>query len=267
MSQYPEVSIVDSSRQSTERKHIMSPDALDVPIPDIYTRTSTGRPATDLVMAHILDGLLDRKFESGQRLNAKSIAEELDVSIVPVREAMHFLAGEGVVELMPLKGARIRTMNPDETVDWWHVFCAIGNVGIRAASRELLRSPEKVKLVAEAQGRIDAAEGNISPQRFIMTLLDFHRVLNEICDRPVLDEAVRRLQVVFWCSFLPDYVPFDIYGPWFASHYGKVAEAIAVGDGETAVSAFKYHVAWSSAIMHGARPEPGAPWQDRDEYF
>ena len=245
----------------------MSQTIIEVPIPDIYARTSTGRPSTDLVMGYILDGLLDRKFEPGQRLNAKSIAEELDVSIVPVREAMHFLAGEGVVELMPLKGARIRTMNPEETIDWWHVFCAIGNVGIRASTRELLKSPEKAKLIAEAQNLIESAEGKVSPERFIMTLLDFHRVLNEICDKPVLDEAVRRLQVVFWCSFLPDYVPFDIYGPYFALHYRNVANAIIDGDGETAVSAFKYHVAWSSAIMHGARPEPGLPWQDKDEYF
>lgn len=245
----------------------MPQTTIEVPIPDIYTRTSTGRSATDLVMGHVLDGLLDRKFEPGARLNAKSIAEELDVSIVPVREALHFLAGEGVVELMPLKGARIRTMNPEETVDWWHVFCAIGNVGIRASTRELLKFPEKAKLVAEAQDRIDSAEGKVSPQRFIMTLLDFHRVLNEICGKPVLDEAVRRLQVVFWCSFLPDYVPFDIYGPYFALHYGNVAKAIMAGDSETAVSTFKHHVAWSSAIMHGARPEPGAPWQDKDEYF
>lgn len=267
MNPYPLAKPTDSLHPGTERNEPMSPDVIEAPIPEIYTRTSTGRPATDLVMTHILDGLLDKKFESGQRLNAKSIAEELDVSIVPVREAMHFLAGEGIVELMPLKGARIRKMNREETVDWWHVFCAIGNVGIRAASRELLRAPEKAVLVAEAQDRIDAAQGTLASERFIMTLLDFHRVLNDICNRPVLDEAVRRLQVVFWCSFLPDYVPFETYGVLFASHYRNVAEAIMRGDGETAVSAFKYHVAWSSAIMHGARPEPGKPWQDKDEYF
>lgn len=230
------------------------------PLPDVYFRSSTGRPATDVVMGHILDGLISRELAPGQRLNANQLCKTLNVSVVPVREALHFLAGEGVVELLPLKGARIRTMDANEIVDWWHIYRAISNVGIRAAAAALLSEPGQSDRIEQALERIEVAERMEAPVRYVMSLADFHRVANDIGKQTVVDEATRRLQVIFWCSFLPDYIPFDIYGKYFSEHYRAVGEAIMRGDGETAVSAFRHHVDWSSSIIKGDRPVPGAPW-------
>ena len=248
-----------------DRDNDMSGDQKDVEIPESYTRSSTGRPATDLVMGHILESLVDGNMIPGQRVNATQLAEELGVSIVPVREALHFLAGEGVIKLMALKGARIRTMNAEEIVDWWHIFLALAEISFEACARAIVNDPQQARRIERKLEIIAEAEINSTPARFIMTLADFHRLVHSIADKPVFDDAVRRLQVVFWCSFLPAYVPFDIYGPVFVKHYRLVGEALMRGDYNSAKSSFRYHVNWSSAIIEGARPEPGLPWAEGAE--
>lgn len=254
--------IPNEPKDQSNRDNHMTGDQKNIPIPESYSRTSTGRPATDLVMSYVLDSLLDGTLKPGQRVNATRLAEDLDVSIVPVREALHFLAGEGVVELLALKGARISTMNTTEIVDWWRIFRAIAELSFESCAKAVMKDPTQVRRLEYRIEVIADAEINATPSRFIMALTDFHRLVHAIADRPVLDEATRRLQVVFWCSFLPAYIPFEIYGPQFVKHYRLVGEALIRGDYASAISNFRYHVNWSSAIIDGARPDPALPWTE-----
>ncbi|MCP4048682.1 MAG: GntR family transcriptional regulator [Gammaproteobacteria bacterium] len=238
----------------------MSGNKSDIEIPESYALSSTGRPATDLVMGHILESLVDGKMVPGQRVNATQLADELNVSIVPVREALHFLAGEGVIKLMALKGARISTVNADEIVDWWNIFRALAEISFEPCARAIVKDPQQALRIAKKLDFIAEAEKKSTPARFIMTLADFHRLVHSVSDKPVLDDAMKRLQVVFWCSFLPTLIPFEVYGPLFVKHYRLVGEALMRGDFHSARSIFRHHVNWSSAIIEGDRPEPGAAW-------
>ena len=139
--------ISQQNKNQADRDNVMSGDQTDIEIPDSYAHSSTGRPATDLVMGHILESLVDGKMVPGQRVNATQLAEELGVSIVPVREALHFLAGEGVVKLMALKGARISTMNAEEIVDWWHIFRALAEISFEACARAITNNPEQAQKI------------------------------------------------------------------------------------------------------------------------
>lgn len=270
---YPETSVtVESlriisgeSKSQPNRDNDMTGDQTDIQIPEPYSRTSTGRPATDLVMGHILDSLLDGTMVPGQRVNATQLAEALKVSIVPVREALHFLAGEGVITLMALKGARISTMNAEEIVDWWHILRALAEIAFEPCAKALVKDPSQAQRMQRSIDVITEAEVNSTPARFIMTLIDFHRVVHDIAVKPVMDDAIRRLQAVFWCSFLPAYIPFETYGSLFVEHYRLIGEALMRGDYGSATSNMRYHVNWSSAIIEGARPDPGLPWAEGAE--
>lgn len=239
-----------------------NPSSADTPIEAArYFRSSTGRDSTDLVIDHILDSLLTGAMQPGERLNARKLVGELDVSVVPVREAIHFLAGEGVVELLPLKGAKIREMNADEIVDWWHVLRVITNLSFEAAARRIVSNSASTVLIRNALAAIEHTENSKDPITYLLSLVEFHRAVTQIGEQPVLDEAIRRLQTVYWLTFLPRYISFDVYGTDFTKNYHHVGEALMRGDGESAASIFNHHVAWSSAIISGERPKPGSAWR------
>ncbi|MEQ9691788.1 MAG: GntR family transcriptional regulator [Bauldia litoralis] len=66
-------------------------------------------------MANLIRGeILAGNLKANQPLLERNIAEELGVSRTPVREALFVLQGEGLVELVPRKYARVRAITFDE---------------------------------------------------------------------------------------------------------------------------------------------------------
>lgn len=66
----------------------------------------------EAVYRHLKERLLSGRFAPGERLSEPLLAQELGVSRTPVREALMRLAEEGLVELVPGRGARVRTFCP-----------------------------------------------------------------------------------------------------------------------------------------------------------
>ena len=71
----------------------------------------------DTVAEALLDGIKTGRFVPGQRLIEADLTAELDVSRGPVREALKRLAAEGIVHLIPHRGAYIRKLTRREVMD------------------------------------------------------------------------------------------------------------------------------------------------------
>lgn len=221
---------------------------------------STGRKSTDQVLHHVFSGLLHQTIKTGDRINARQLADHLGVTIVPVREALHYLAGVGLVELLPLRGAKIRSLSQTEIAGRWQVYRDLAAIGLTASAEHINDAPENADAVRTAQRNIDESLKSESHVIFVMSLLDYHRVLHEYTGMSALDSALRRLNVALWCTLLPQVVPFDTYGPTYVRNYQRITDNILWGNGPGAVAAFRHHIDWSSAIIRGARPDPEAPW-------
>ena len=63
----------------------------------------------------ILDGVL----APGSRLSERQLGDQLGVSRTPLREALRALAGEGLVELLPRRGAQVARLRPEDVA---HIF-------------------------------------------------------------------------------------------------------------------------------------------------
>ena len=68
-----------------------------VPLPLV----KEGRVLADWVTASLREAILHGYYEPGEKLDQDRIAEELEVSRTPVREAMRRLESEGFVEVRP----------------------------------------------------------------------------------------------------------------------------------------------------------------------
>ncbi|WP_370326657.1 GntR family transcriptional regulator [Euzebya sp.] len=80
-----------------------------------------------------LRGLILRGvYKPGEKLGEVELAERLDVSRTPVREALRRLAADGLVEIVPHKGARVVEFTDDELE---HIFDLRAQVEGTAARR------------------------------------------------------------------------------------------------------------------------------------
>ena len=232
----------------------------DITFPDIFETLHTGRDSSDRVLRTIIEGLLEGRYQPGERVVARQLAEQLGVSIVPVREAIHILAGEGVVDLTARKGARIRNMDQEEVGNWWRIQGAIARVGVGCAARAINRQAESADRARDAMDLIRENAGQLGGFEFLMVLVRYHMVMHEVAGMPELNEAVRRLGFFFWAIFFPQFIPVREYGEVYIRNHQRVTDAVVNGDPAGAEAAYQYHINWTNALISGARPPADAPW-------
>jgi len=100
--------------------------------------------------------IVSGRLQPGQRLSEPALAGALGVSRTPVREALQRLAQEGLVEMKPGKGARVRVLSPHEVAEVYEVRALIeGEAARRAAER---CGEEGVAHLEEALAELESAD-------------------------------------------------------------------------------------------------------------
>ena len=64
----------------------------------------------------------------GARLHEQALSETLSISRTPIREAIRVLAAEGLIEVLPNRGAVVREMTVDEVLDTFQVIGALDSL-------------------------------------------------------------------------------------------------------------------------------------------
>jgi DNA-binding GntR family transcriptional regulator len=72
---------------------------------------------SDWVEERLRTAILQGELEPGSRLHANDLADRWDVSATPLREAFQRLASDGLVEMVPQRGARVAALSIDDAVE------------------------------------------------------------------------------------------------------------------------------------------------------
>lgn len=83
---------------------------------------------------HLRDAILQGTLLPGTRISEPNLAEQLGVSRTPVREALQRLSQEGLVELTPAKGARVRVLSAGEVREVYEVRAMLEGEAARLAA-------------------------------------------------------------------------------------------------------------------------------------
>ena len=68
----------------------------------------------DDLLSQIRDFIVEGHLEPGSRIPERELCEKFDVSRTPLREALKVLASEGLIELLPNRGARVRQFSEQD---------------------------------------------------------------------------------------------------------------------------------------------------------
>jgi DNA-binding GntR family transcriptional regulator len=150
----------------------------------------------------IVEGLLHDVFHgrlrSGQHLVTRSLAERFGVSHTPIREALITLAGIGIIDLLPNRGAVVRRVSEDEVREICHVRRALECEAVRGACGRIDRTT-LAYLDESLVGLIEAKDA-LSP-RFIDQARDIdsrlHDAIAASCGNAFLAKELGRLKILF----------------------------------------------------------------------
>jgi DNA-binding GntR family transcriptional regulator len=82
-------------------------------------------------------GIVDGQIEPGTQLRPDTIAEQLEISATPVREALHRLEGDGLLVKQPYQGFFVREFTEQEVRQLYEMRAAMERFGVRLACRRI----------------------------------------------------------------------------------------------------------------------------------
>jgi DNA-binding GntR family transcriptional regulator len=185
----------------------------------------------------ILQLILEGDLQPGDRVVETRIAKELGVSQSPVREAIRDLAGIGLLEIEPYRGARVRHLTHEQFLDDMELRGELEAIAARrAASRIDEKAIEALRaLVAEMHAL--AEDGDAHGQAMKNT--EFHRIVVAASG----SEALARMWVMlepFARTYMTAMVPgTDLV--WLGDRHKDIVDALESGDGTLAASVMRSH--------------------------
>ena len=128
---------------------------------------------------------------AGSKLNERALAERLQVSRTPLREAIKMLAAEGLVELLPNRGAVAALLSEQAVADTFEVMAGLeGQSGELAAQR--ISEPELAEIKA-LHYEMQAAYTRRDLSTYYRLNALIHGLINQAARNPVLTHTYRTL--------------------------------------------------------------------------
>ena len=147
---------------------------------------------TQLVVETLREKILSGEIKAGQPLRQAALAEELNVSRIPVREALLQLEAEGLVTFEPHKGATATELNASQ-VDELFELRAMLEGDLLASSIPNLSS-EKLAEATDILSKLNKALGKENAANTWSELnSDYHNCLYSGANRPQTQDLVNTL--------------------------------------------------------------------------
>ena len=137
-----------------------------------------------IVRQRIIDGTLS----PGSRLVADSLARELNVSPVPVREALRRLEAEGFIDYERNVGARVRTLDEASWSETLEAIAALDGFVTRLALPHI--RPDDLRAARKANEQMRHVILEAGPEQLKRANLRFHSTLTERCPNDYLRDLL-----------------------------------------------------------------------------
>ena len=140
------------------------------------------------VFHRLREDILSGKYHSDEELREKTIGDELGVSRTPVREALRQLELEGLVRIIPNKGAVVEGISQEDIKDIYEIRSRLEGLCAKRAAEHITQ--EQIEVLEENIFLVDfhAQKGNYSQ----MLELDnrFHDILYEASQSRMLKQEL-----------------------------------------------------------------------------
>ncbi|MEV2243504.1 GntR family transcriptional regulator [Streptomyces sp. NPDC049970] len=213
---------------------------------------ATGRAGRSAVSSGIREALAAGDMVPGQRLVEQELSEVFGATRSSVREALQDLAAEGLVELIPRRGARVRVISVEEAVQITECRALLEGLCARRAA-EFASDEVRHELtgIGAAMSRA-VAEGD--PDAYSLLNRRLHECLGEVSGQKVAQALLDRMngQMVryqFRLALRPGRPARSL------PQHLAIIRAVVAGDGAAAEAAARAHV---DSVVEALRETPVA---------
>jgi GntR family transcriptional regulator, rspAB operon transcriptional repressor len=217
----------------------------------------------------IRDEILRGNFGIGAILSRRQLAETLNMSFIPITEALQRLEAEGLVESRPRIGTRVRIPAEEDIRGSYVIREALEAQSARLCAANITADEKKqLKKSAEHLDHLYLACQADTDPLFLFSVhtyhMQFHMRIAEIARCPELSKVIEKEQVLVFNWLYDTTARRTISPPHF---HGSLATALCSGDSIRADMAMRAHVQYGmqQVLDRFARLEQdGKAWRTRN---
>jgi DNA-binding GntR family transcriptional regulator len=209
--------------------------------PRTWSADQIGRVAAPLreqVVTLVRDAILGFRLQPGQRLVERELVEQLGVSRATVREVLRQLAAEGLVTVVPQRGAIVTALSADDAADLYEMRASLEALAVQRFVQRA--TPEQTAELRAAVVEIERT-AEVDPQDQLRAKDHFYDVLFTGSGSEPLQQTLAGLQarvrLLRATSLSEPGRPREA-----AAELAAVVDAVEAGDADRAAAACALHI-------------------------
>ncbi|MDI9219708.1 GntR family transcriptional regulator [Pantoea sp. EA-12] len=183
--------------------------------------------------------LITLRYKPGEYLNTAQVMDDLDMGRTPINQAIHRLATEGLLQIIPRKGVMVAPLSIDDALELIEVRLVNETLCVELASQKALAS--QIDQLRDLNQQIARASESRSKEKMMLLDREFHQVLADIAGNSRLADILSVIHAQaqrFWATTLSNVVHMDEV----IAEHNEIIDALASGDTQRAADAARAHI-------------------------
>lgn len=175
---------------SADVQRLLAAGGLSTPVPALT------QSLPEQIAARLTERIVAGDYAPGRRIMEQALAAEFAVSRGPVREALRILERDGLVTILPRRGALVTNPSIEEVKEIFDIRAMLNGLRDRSIAESARRAEVLPRLEAEVAKLARYAGDPRRRQDYVETVWALNRVLNQACPnarlRAILDSLARQ---------------------------------------------------------------------------
>ena len=214
-------------------------------MPPVFSRQKRAT-LTEQASKEIREAIRSGKLKPGERLIEMQLAEEMQISRFPIREALRYLEKEGLVETKPFKGTRVVQFTEKDMEELYSLRSSLEELAVRILIENLdEKKINKLQMIIQSMQK-SSQSGDLD--QMISDDLRFHQTICELSGHRKLLEVWRTLesQLQVFLSIEKDFFESAYQ---FVSTHNPIMEAIKDRNLKKAEKAIREHLELAMRVI------------------
>lgn len=197
------------------------------------------KPLRDVVFENLRTAILEGNLKAGQRLMEVQLADQLGVSRTPIREAIRKLELEGLVVMLPRKGAYVANMSFKDLIDVLEIRSSLEGLAASLAAER--RRDEDIAELERVAKEFETCVRETDVDGVLKKDVEFHEKIFLMANNKKLYQLITSL----WEQvhrFRVTYVSNYEASLSLVEEHNRILEAIKAGDCELAKKYATEHI-------------------------
>ena len=200
----------------------------------------------DRAFQQIREAIRSGKLKPGDRLVETQLAEEMQISRFPIREALRYLEKEGLVEAKPFKGTYVAQLTEQDMEELYSLRSAIEELAVRILIKNI--DDDKIKKLESIVDDMVKASEDENIDKMISEDLRFHQTICEMSGHRKLLDVWLNLENQLQIFLTIEKDLFENSYQYVTTHH-PILEAIKSGKVRSAEKAIRDHLKLAMSVI------------------